>query len=121
MVTKADVETATRNWMNWQDVFQYFGPPLHNPLLAHETRFKDFLKEYSVHRTIRRGASDNLRLVLGSTQFPLVAMLSDATGFLLDEQEKILRAQFGTCGGKRGLISALSKIAAFLAPHDFIA
>jgi hypothetical protein len=48
-------------------------------------------------------------------------LLNDTSGKLLDARESALRAQFGTLGGKRGLRSAMSKIASFLAPHAFVA
>jgi hypothetical protein len=58
-------------------------------------------------------------MLLRSSQFPLQELLEDAAGAILDEQEPQLRTQFGTQGGRRKLRSALSKIAAFLAPHAF--
>jgi hypothetical protein len=113
------IEKATRNWLDWQDVYEHSGPARDNSLLANAAKFGDFLKRYSVGRTIRRGTSNQLRELLRSPEFPLTALLEDTTGATLDEQDSSLRAQFGTREGTRGLRSALSKIAAFLAPHAF--
>lgn len=121
MVKQTDVMIAAQNWLDWQDVFEYTRYVADNPLLTRHGRFKKFLGEYRVHRTIRRGTSDQLRTQLGQSQFPLAAMLNDATGQELDIQQDKLRVRFGTCNGQRRLISPLSKIAAFLAPHAFTA
>ena len=72
-------------------------------------------------RTIRGGTSDELRITLGSPAFELQTLLDDTSGKLFDVQESMLRARFGTLCGKRGLRSAMSKIASFLAPHAFVA
>jgi hypothetical protein len=47
--------------------------------------------------------------------------LEDTTGNALDRLESALRVHFGTRGGKRGVISALSKIATFVRPDRFTA
>ena len=119
LVSQFHVKKAKENWLVWQNVYEHTGAAADNPLLADETTFSTFLKAYSVGRTIRGGTSAALRELLQSSQFPLQKLLGDPTGVTLDEQDTRLRAQFGTCGGRRGLRSALSKVAAFLAPHDF--
>jgi hypothetical protein len=113
------VQKATENWLAWQNVYEHTGPALNNPLLVDAAKFQKFLKDYSVRRTVRGGTSDQLRELLRSSQFPLQELLEDTTGAILDEQDTRLRKQFGTREGQRGLRSALSKIAAFLAPHAF--
>jgi hypothetical protein len=120
-IIKQDIEIAKRNWEKWKSVFEYKGLAAHNPLLAKRSTFSDFLKEYSVNRTIRRGTSDELRIKLGSRSFDMQGMLNDTSGKVLDARESSFRAQFWTCGGKRGFLSAISKISSFLAPHAFIA
>ena len=120
-VSQADVDGAVRNWCEWKDVFEYNGPAADNPLLVDAAKFATFLRRYSVYRTIRSGRSENLRILLRDPQFPLNTILDDATGLQLDTQEFSLREQFGTRDGRRGLRAALSKIAAFLASHRFIA
>ena len=113
------LEKASENWRQWQDVYEHTEDPHHNPLLVDSTTFGRFLKRYSVGRTIRRGTSDALRELLRSSQFPLKELLEDTSGAMLDEQNDKLRDKFGTHDGRHGLRSALSKIAAFLAPHAF--
>ncbi|MGA8612839.1 MAG: hypothetical protein WB760_14305 [Xanthobacteraceae bacterium] len=113
------VKKATENWLDWKNVYEHSGVPRDNPLLVDDTKFESFLIIYSVGRTIRSGTSEQLRNLLCSPQFQLTTLLDDTTGSKIDEQNSILRAQFGTHQGQRGLRSALSKIAAFLAPHAF--
>jgi hypothetical protein len=120
-ITERDIKIAKENWEKWKSVFENEGPAADNPLLADSSTFGAFLDEYSVRRTIRRGTSDELRITLGSPTFELQALLNDTSGKLLDAREAALRAQFGTLCGKRGLRSAMSKIASFLAPHAFVA
>lgn len=113
------VQKATDNWLDWQNVYEHTGPSANNPLLADAAKFGKFLKDYTVGRTVRGGTSGQLRERLRSSQFPLQELLEDTTGAILDEQDTQLRTQFGTREGQHGLRSALSKIAAFLAPHAF--
>jgi len=120
-ITDGDIKIASENWQQWKSVFEYEGPAANNPLLADSSTFGAFLNEYSVRRTIRGGTSDKLRITLGNPAFELQALLNDTSGKLLDARETALRAQFGTHSGKRGLRSAMSKIASFLAPHAFVA
>lgn len=119
MVTDLDVKIAAQNWRNWKVVFEHGGTPDKNPLLLDASLFKRFLREYSVQRTIRAGCSDKLRQLLCSQDFPLNALLSDETGRILDRKETALKQQYGSKG--QSLISAISKVAAFLAPHTFVA
>jgi hypothetical protein len=113
------LKKAKKNWLCWQDVYEHTGSAADNPLLADAATFGKFLKAYSVGRTIRGGTSGELRELLRSSQFPLQELLEDPTGATLDEQNTRLSTQFGTRDGQRGVRSALSKIAAFLAPHAF--
>jgi hypothetical protein len=120
-ITERDIKIAQENWENWKSIFEYEGPAAANPLLADSSKFGAFLNEYKVHRTIRSGTSDKLRIMLGGPEFELQTLLSDTSGKLLDAREFALRAQFGTLSGKRGIRSAMSKIVSFLAPHAFVA
>ncbi len=120
-VTQRDIEVADHNWRAWQDVFEHVGSPQQNPLLTDAGKFADFLWEYGVGRTIRKGRHDELRRLLGSPDFPLTMLLDDASGNLLDREEAALRSRFGTLFGRRSICSALSKIAALLAPQSFSA
>jgi hypothetical protein len=113
------VKKAAKNWRDWQNVYEHSGAARDNPLLVDATKFGQFLQTYSVNRTIRGGTSEQLRNLLRSPQFQLTTLLEDTTGAMIDEQDSMLRGQFGTRQGQRGLRSALSKIAAFLAPHAF--
>lgn len=78
-VTKRDIEIADQNWRAWQDVFEHVGPPQQNPLLTDAGRFADFLWEYGVGRTIRKRRHEELRILLGSPDFPLTMVLGDAS------------------------------------------
>ncbi len=121
MIMQKDIDRAKRNWKDWISVFEHKGPIEKNPLLAFPGVFNKFLGEYSVHRTIRAGTSDEFRKALSSGDVGLADKLSDSSGKGIDELEEMLRWDFGTMGGKRGMRSLISKIAAFLAPANFIA
>ena len=108
-----DIEIARANWIEWKDVFEYSGQANKNPLLADKKKWDRFRDEYKVARTIRKGTSEDLRKKLADPDFPLFDMLSDITGNKLDVRQDSLRREFGTHDG-RHLISAISKIAAFL-------
>jgi hypothetical protein len=104
--------------------------PTANPLFQEERfhsfpapRRKDNLYGYSVGRTVQKGQHENFRKHLAGDQSPLCQLLNDATGKAIDTLDADLqfRKQFGTKSGQRGLRSALSKIAAFLAPQIFLA
>jgi hypothetical protein len=112
------IQLARKNWCDWCDVFEHKGSVKTNPLLADSHRFASFCKEYSVGRTIRRGAREQLRLVLVEK---LRRATLDGTGRSLDELEEKLRPRFGTHGGTRRIISLLSKVAALLRPDRFVA
>lgn len=114
------VGIARKNWRDWQDVFEHRGPISENPILACPDKFRRFCKEYSVHRTIRHGTHDKFRLELKSSrQFKNAVM--DGSGGKLVRLERKLRKRFGTLGGRRGMVSVLSKIAAFVRPDRFVA
>jgi hypothetical protein len=121
VVRRHDVGVAKKNWRHWKRVFEYEGAVVDNPLLADEGLFNKFLHEYSVGRTIREGMRDRLRITLRDPSFKLQSLLSDRIGKLLDKQEAALRKRFGAHDPPRAILSALSKIAAFLAPDAFIA
>lgn len=121
MIEKADIQIATCNWKNWASVFEHRGEVFNNPLLANQEVFNRFAKEYGVARTIRKGCRDSLRNTLRSNEILLSEKLRDVTGRGIDELDENLRAEYGTCNGRRGLRSMLSKVAAFLAPSSFIA
>jgi hypothetical protein len=113
-------KTARANWRGWRDVFEHSGPISTNPLLSRPDRFAAFCKEYSVHRTIKKGTRDEFRLQLkDSPQFEKA--IHDRTGQKLVTLEKQLRKNFGTLEGKRGMVSVLSKVAAFVRPERFVA
>lgn len=117
------IQIARKNWNDWQDVFEHSGPVRDNPLLACSTRFASFLQEYSVYRTIRNGTHDELRRKLRkSGQF--LKVIHDDTGHIFDRFEDRLRKKFGNDGvdgDKKHIISALSKVAAFVRPQRFVA
>jgi len=120
-ILNRDVEIAEKNWRAWQDVFEHVGRPAQNPLLADIRRLSRFRNEYGINRTIRKGRHDEFRMRLRDPKFPLVVLLDDASGSMLDRQEGLLREEFGTYDGGHGLRSVLSKVASFLAPHTFVA
>ena len=111
---------ARRNWNNWRDVFEHGIPIDTNPLLADQTRFAFFCTEYSVGRTIRAGTQNKFRIEL---QRHLSTHIDDDTGRALDCFEHSLRSVFGTGKEerKRRIVSALSKVAAFVRPERFVA
>lgn len=121
LIIKADIDVAKRNWLEWQDVYEHVGLPEDNILLKDNQKFRNFVEEYSISRTIRRGTRDAFQQRLCNIEFNFSSVLNDPTGVLLDNYENILRHDFGTCNGQRGLTSALSKLAAFLAPQYFVA
>lgn len=118
-VANNDIKAARKNWKEWKDVFEHRGDPRDNPLLKDSCRFDKFLSSYSVGRTIRKGMRDNLRKALCDTN--LRSLLRDQSGKKLDNLECKLHRKFGTHRPRRKMISVMSKIAAFLAPHAFIA
>jgi hypothetical protein len=120
-ITERDLKIARDNWENWKTVFEHQGPLADNPLLTDSSKFGAFLNEYKVRRTIRAGTSDKLRDTIKDPRFELQHLLNDTSGNLLDARESALRSQFGTQDGRRGIRSAMSKIASFLAPHAFVA
>lgn len=115
-----DIKLAKQNWADWRDVFEFTGNPAENPLLADSQRFRKFLREYAVVRTIRSGESDHLRQHLRSDGYALSTLLNDKSGHTLDVHERELRRSFGARNGS-SILSALSKVSAFLAPHIYIA
>jgi hypothetical protein len=114
------IQVARKNWNGWRDVFEHCGPLASSPLLADPFRFASFCKEYSVSRTIRRGTQNEFRLALAEPpQFG--EAIHDDTGHALDKLESDLRRRFGTHDGTRGIVSVLSKVAAFVRPERFVA
>lgn len=121
MITLKDMELAKGNWKDWIRVFEHAGAVEQNPLLTSPQVFSKFLGEYSVSRTIRAGTSNEFRKALSSGRVGLGDKLGDPSGKGVDELEEMLRWDFGTMGGRRGMRSVISKIAAFLAPANFVA
>jgi hypothetical protein len=119
--TVEDVSIASKNWQVWKRVFEHAGDPSDNPLLAEPCTFKNFISEYRVQRTVRKHKHDELRERLRSSPGDLQKLVEDTSGQELDRQERILRTEFGTREGARSILSAMSKIAAFLAPDSFSA
>lgn len=116
------LRTARDNWNCWKRVFEHSGPLGENPLLAEPELFAHFLWEYSVNRTIRSGKHDELRQILAKSEWAF----QDDNGKGIDKLEKQLRPEFGTARdepyeGRNQIISALSKVAAFLRPERFVA
>jgi hypothetical protein len=121
MPNQKDVRDAKENWEDWQCVFEPKGHVRNNPLLQDKKRFNKFLREYSVRRTIRRDTGDDLRKRLTSASFNIDSLVRDRSGETLTKRAYELRKSFGTHDPPRAILSAMSKIAAFLAPHAFIA
>jgi hypothetical protein len=114
------VNLARNNWRDWRDVFEHKGRISDNVLLKCRYRFMRFCIEYSVHRTIRSGKHDELRKTLkNSTRFR--SAIRDDSGCKLVMLERQLRRRFGTKNGKNAMISAFSKLAAFVRPDGFVA
>jgi len=112
------IHVARKNWSEWRVVFEHQGTIATNPLIAGEYTFASFCKEYSVSRTIRRGTQNEFRLALIDS---LSEVVNDDSGRALDRLEGELRPRFGTRGGTRGMVSVLSKVAAFVRPERFVA
>jgi len=112
------LKQARDNWLRWQDVYEYKGNITMNPLLAYEGRFASFLREYGVGRTIRKGRRDALRRELrNSPEFRKA--LEDGDGQALDRLARDLGSRFGS--RRNAVLSALSKVAAFIRPERFVA
>ncbi|HEV2233817.1 MAG TPA: hypothetical protein VGV68_10485 [Terriglobia bacterium] len=117
---KKCMNVARKNWNEWRDVFEHRGYLASNPLLADKDRFVRFLSEYSVGRTIWKGKREKLRMAL-TDHSTLRKAIQDDTGHALDNLERDLRPRFGSKKGKGRLVSALSKVAAFIKPERFVA
>jgi hypothetical protein len=117
-LVEGSIQVARTNWNKWLDVFEHGEPICTNPLLVKPELFASFLAEYSVGRTIRHGTHDEFRCALAS-------QASDATrddsGVALDALETDLRKRFGAHDPPRSILSALSKVAAFVRPERFVA
>jgi len=120
MITRGEIRVVRDNWNSWKDVWEHQGEPWQNPLLVDGERFARFTQEYSVQRTIRKGAQEELRPRL-LHQRSLKALLHDHTGQALDRLVDRLSQEFGTHDPPRRMTSVISKVAAFLAPHAFTA
>jgi hypothetical protein len=113
-------ERARQNWEHWRDSFEHAGPISQIPVLADGARFRSFLADYYVGRTIRKGKHDEFRRELvNSGKFE--AAICDESGQSLDRLEAELRPRFGSKDGKNRLTSVLSKLAAFIRPERFVA
>jgi hypothetical protein len=112
---------ARQNWNKWRVVFEHTGSIATNPLLADPgDRFRSFLNEYSVARTIRAGTHDRFRRELASSR-EFGEAIHDDSGHALDKLEYLLRPRYGTSSSPRQIISVLSKVAAFVRPERFVA
>jgi hypothetical protein len=112
---------ARETWDEWRDVFEHAGSLGTNPILADSSRFGYFCNSWRVARTLRAGTSDAFRCLLRDSQ-EFAAALDEHTGWALDElHANILQPRFGTRHGKRGVRSALSKVATFIRPEWFTA
>jgi hypothetical protein len=120
-----EIERAIRDareitWHDWRDAFEHNGPIRTNPILADVRRFNSFCVKWGVGRTIRKGTRDDFRCFLrDASQF--AEAIGDDTGSKLAELEQSLRSRFGTSDGTSGILSALSKAAAFVKPERFVA
>jgi hypothetical protein len=115
------IRVARETWKEWQDVFECTGRLNTNPILADPAKFSHFCTSWQVARTIRAGRIDDFRCLLRDSE-EFITALDDPTGCALDQLHKnVLRARFGTQGGKRGVQSALSKVATFVRPESFTA
>ncbi len=118
---KQAIREAQKIWNDWRDVFEHTGCLNTNPILADSGRFRFFCKEWSVARTLRAQTSDGFRCWLRESQ-EFATALDDYTGCALDQlHTNVLQVRFGTRGGKRGVRSALSKVATFIRPASFTA
>jgi hypothetical protein len=117
-IDSKSVKIALGNWEDWRLVFEYKSKPGGNPLLESRILFWGFCREYSVHRTIRRGTHNKFRQRLARD---IQDVIRDKTGSALDRYEKKVRPSFGTRKGTRKMISVLSKVSAFVSPESFIA
>ena len=48
------IAIVRRNWADWRDAFEHVGPVATNPVVEDSARFGEFVREYSVQRTIRK-------------------------------------------------------------------
>lgn len=117
MLHENDIRLSLDCWRDWRPVFEHGPAVASSPLLLYRGQFDRFLKNYSVRRTIRKGASEALREQLREPAW--CRAVEDVSGADIDAQEQVLRSTFGTRDGQRGLISALSKVASLLVPDAF--
>jgi len=116
---KEALAEARDEWSEWRNEFEWSGPPCDNPLLTDSEQFRLFCRKWAVSRTIRAGRREDLRQRLRGSEFTVV--INDHTGQALDQLNEILKADFGTRDGKRGIRSILSKVATVVQPQWFTA
>lgn len=115
------VTWARGGWQEWRDVFEHGGAISGNPILADPVRFGLFCKKWSVARTIRKGRQAEFRCMLRDSQ-EFATALNDRSGHeLVDFERGAVRREFGTSGGTRSLVSAVSRLATFIRPESFTA
>lgn len=112
------VAIARKNWLDWHDVYTHKRDALTNPLFSQPGRFGSFCKEYSVHRTIRSGMQADFRSEL---QHRIEEIVSDPSGRRVDQLETELRPRYGAHDPPRSVLSAISKVSAFVNPREFVA
>jgi len=116
---KKAFDEARDEWSEWRNEFEWSGPPCDNPLLTDSEQFRLFCREWAVSRTIRAGKREALRERLLGSEFKVA--INDHTGQALDQLNEILKVDFGTRDGKRGIRSILSKVATVVQPQWFTA
>lgn len=122
-IERAICDDRWNTWHDWRDAFEHNGTIATNPILADEGRFSSFCVKWGVSRTIREGTRDELRCLLRNSR-DFEEAIGDDSGLKLVELEVGLRPGFGTVdkqGGTKGILSALSKLAAFVKPERFVA
>jgi hypothetical protein len=122
-IERAICDARWNTWHDWRDAFEHTGSIGTNPIFADAGRFNSFCVKWGVSRTIRKGTRDKLRCLL-VCDLEFEKAMGDDSGLQLANLEKDLRSRFGTFdkqGVPKGILSVLSKLAAFVRPERFVA
>lgn len=115
------LEDARKNWLNWKDVYSHEGDIAQNPILASRLHFGCFLWEYGVTRTVKAGHGEALQRAMRSHS-PLHAAIEAGDSRNVAGSAHDLSPRFASYARNTfGLLSLVSKVAAFCRPSKFIA
>jgi len=105
---------AAVNWHEWKDCFEYKGHWKDIPVLSDPARFSKFTNEYGLRWIGNAAQRESFRQRLRTAKL-LGLAVKNPTGSGLDVCAREVRAH-----DRRIQLSAISKIATFINPSDFI-